>query len=124
VRLIHRLAVEVVAVAVDGAVAREWPSSPAAALPPVPSVDELPDGAVEVAPRPSEEAEVPPAAAFPPDPTTPLALPGATLAAPVPTVDAAAPGPAALPPAAPELLFAASPPAVDPARRAAARIVT
>jgi hypothetical protein len=76
----------------------------AAALPPVPRVDDEVLGVVEVAPRPSEEAEVSPAAALPPEPTTPLALPGLSDPAPVPTVDAAAPGSAALPPAAQAVL--------------------
>src|SRR5947207_13121667 len=62
--------------------------STAAALPPVPRLDDEVVGVVDWAPRPSEEAEVPPAAALPPVPTTPLEPLAPTEPAPVPTVEA------------------------------------
>src|SRR5829696_9193992 len=80
-----------------------------AALLPVPSEDEDWLGVVEVAPVPSEVAEVPPDAALPPDPIVPLLPVGVVEPAPLPTVEADipvdVPGPAALPPVPIEVLL-------------------
>jgi hypothetical protein len=94
-----------------------------AALPPVPIAEEVSLGVDEVAPRPSEEAEVPPAAALPPEPTTPLVLPGVVEAAPVPIVDADMPEAALLPPAAPAVLDPGEAAIADPATSRAATAV-
>jgi hypothetical protein len=55
----------------------------AAALPPTPIEDEVPDWPVEVPAVPSVEAEVPPAAALPPEPTVAAEPDGETEAPPV-----------------------------------------
>src|SRR5438477_11761487 len=60
----------------------------AAALPPVPRLEDEALGVFDSAPRPREEADVPPAAALPPVPTTPLDPLAPAEPAPVPPVDA------------------------------------
>jgi len=55
----------------------------AAALPPTPIEDEVPDCPVDVPAVPKVEAEVPPAAALPPDPTVAAEPDGDTDAPPV-----------------------------------------
>jgi hypothetical protein len=80
-----------------------------AALPPVPSEDDDWVGVVDLAPNPSEDADVSPAAALPPVPTVPLLLPGVTEPAPLPTVEAEAG-----PPAAPAPLPCACPSVATP----------
>jgi len=60
----------------------------AAALPPVPRLEDEALGVFDSAPRPREEADVPLAAALPPVPTTPLDPLAPAEPAPVPTVEA------------------------------------
>lgn len=95
-----------------------------AALPPVPIAEAELSGVVEVAPRPSEEAEVPPAAALPPESAAPLVLPGVDEVAPVPRVDADMPRSAALPPDPPAALEPGEAAMAEPARKQAVIALT
>jgi hypothetical protein len=81
-------------------------------------------GVADVAPTPSDDAEVPPAAALPPEPITPLLAPGVVEPAPVPTLDADIPEAALLPPAAPAVLEPGEAAIADPAMNSAEMTVT
>jgi hypothetical protein len=90
-----------------------------AALPPVPIAEDDSLGVVEVAPTPSDDAEVPPAAALPPEPIAPLLLLGVVEPAPVPTVEADIPEAALLPPVAPAVLEPGDAAMAEPATKSA-----